>query len=275
VSEFDSLVGAYAAFVEVWDRLDPGFGEWLDAVVTPADWAHTLVQPGGRALDLGCGPGRHLPLLAGRYAEVLAADPSPQMLAVASAVNRADSVGPAADSSKVWFVRGGLGERVGGRVGGESGAVLLTPAVHGRFDLVLSVHALHHAGPPEVVLPQLRELLAPGGTVVIADIVADPEDWLDADWHGARALEAADHARQLGGSDADAAVVERLLSHPDWLAMVARDTPLSAVRFRDAYAAAFPGAWINLEHLDPMFATCLWRAPGIPRPEAAETASRR
>jgi SAM-dependent methyltransferase len=252
---FDSLASAYDEFCAVWDRLDPSFGQWLAAQVPPA---------GERALDLGCGPGRHIPLLSGRFEHVLAVDPSVEMLQLAYVVDRAGSIGPAADRSGVKYELAGVLPGRDESSVDEPWLVPVTAASHGRFDLVLSVHALHHAGPAGRVLPLVRDLVAPGGRLVVADIVADPGLWADSDWHVHRAQDSAALVRQLGGSAADVAVVQRLLLHPQWLVMVAEAGPLAPEEFAAVYATAFPGARVSVGELGPLFGTCVWDAPAMP-----------
>jgi SAM-dependent methyltransferase len=262
---FDSLASAYDEFCAVWDRLDPSFGQWLAGQAPAAR---------ERALDLGCGLGRHVPLLAGRFDEVLAVDPSVEMLRSAHMVDRSGSVGPAADRSRVEYQLAGILRERGESGVDEPWLVPVTAASHGQFDCVVSVLALHHAGPAERVLPLVRELVAPGGRLVVADFVADPDEWADGEWQVARAGESGEWARHLGGSAADVAVVERLLLHPRWLAMVAQSRPLSREDFAAAYAAVFPGAVITLGEVGPEFGTCVWTAPSAP-PGVAGVASQR
>src|ERR671913_58513 len=140
---FDSFSELFDRFTRIWDGISTDFDDWLRAVL-PAR-ART-------AVDLGCGAGRHSPLLADRADRVLAVDVSDRMLAVA----RAERAWPGLDYQ-------------------HRGVLDVSPA-EGPFDAVLSVHALHHVGDPAVVLPHVRSLAAPGGTVVVADIV-DPGGW--------------------------------------------------------------------------------------------------
>jgi SAM-dependent methyltransferase len=262
---FDSLASAYDEFCAVWDRLDPSFGQWLAGQVPAA---------GERALDLGCGPGRHIPLLSSRFEHVLAVDPSVEMLQLAHTVDRADSVGPAADRSKVEYQLAGILPDRGESTVDEPWLIPVTAASHGQFDAVVSVHALHHAGPAGRVLPLVQDLVAPGGRLVLADIITDPDQWADGDWHVARAQHSAARVQQLGGSAGDVAAVGRLLLHPQWLAMVAQSRPLSPEGFAAAYATAFPGAVITVGQLGPQFGTCVWTAPSAP-PGPVDVASQR
>jgi 2-polyprenyl-3-methyl-5-hydroxy-6-metoxy-1,4-benzoquinol methylase len=96
-----------------------GSGSWLVSVIPAA---------GGRALDLGCGAGRHAVLLAGRFAHVNAVDLSLPMIEIARAKRSRPNIA-------------------------YRQADLLEATGSGEYDLVLSVMTLHH-------VPDLRAALA-------------------------------------------------------------------------------------------------------------------
>src|SRR6266498_3734311 len=127
--------GSFDACAEVFDRLGELIGGPLSAYLDGV-----LHQRGERAVDLGCGTGRHVALLAGRYREVLGVDVSEPMLEIAN--RRRAGAG-------VRFVRRDLRD--------------LRPDRDGRFDLVLSAHTLHHVEDLDATLERIRELVAPGG----------------------------------------------------------------------------------------------------------------
>jgi len=139
------------------------------------------------------------------------------------------------------------------------GVLDVTREVDGRFDVVLSVHTVHHAGDPRVVLPHVRSLVAPGGIAILADIV-NPGRWSDPAFHVERAFETARQLYQLGGDAEDAADVLRLLLHPDWLAMTATDTPLTREEFHRHCSRVFPG--VEFADLGPLMCGSVWHAPG-------------
>ena len=130
----------------------------------PVGWSR-----GRRALDLGCGTGLHTQLLADHYGEVLAVDHSTAMLQHA----RRRRHRPA-----VTYRHGDLRH--------------VTPAEDGRFDLVLASRVLHEipdldadpvsaadpAGRVDGVLRSIRDLVRPGGRVLLVDLVhpASPAD---------------------------------------------------------------------------------------------------
>jgi 2-polyprenyl-3-methyl-5-hydroxy-6-metoxy-1,4-benzoquinol methylase len=108
---------------------------WLVSVLPPA---------GGRALDLGCGTGRHAVLLAGRFTHVDAIDLSLPMIEIATAKR---------SRPNITYQQADLLETTGS----------------GEYGLVLSVMALHHVRDLQAALAHIKELLAPGGRIVLVD----------------------------------------------------------------------------------------------------------
>lgn len=113
-----------------------------------------LPRWGARALDSGCGTGRYTEILAGRFNEVLAVDPSAPMVAHAHRHRPRGNI--------CYEIR--HPDEVG--VGGD-----------GQFDLVFSAHALRDV--PESTsalqhLQHLRSLARPEGLVLLVQPVADP-----------------------------------------------------------------------------------------------------
>lgn len=124
-----------------YDRL----GE-LGAVTAGESWlAGLLPATGRRALDLGCGSGRHSELLADHFEQVDAIDLSRPMIELASARR---------PRPNVRYRQADLHD------------------VHapGHYDFVLSVLTLHHAPDLHAALSHIRALLAPGGRVVVMDV---------------------------------------------------------------------------------------------------------
>ena len=123
-----------------YDRLgdlnqNDSFTRWLVSVLPPG---------GGPVLDLGCGAGRHAVLLAERFTQVDAIDLSLPMIAIARAKRSRPNIT-------------------------YRQADLLEMAGSGEYDLVLSVMTLHHVPDLEVALAHIKELLAPGGRIVVVD----------------------------------------------------------------------------------------------------------
>jgi len=196
---FDAFPQLYDRFTDIWDGISSSFDEWVGSHLPPT---------AARAVDLGCGAGRLTALLGDWAGEVLAVDVSDRMLQIARTKRARDNI--------TYQQRG----------------ILDVTRHDGPFDVVLSTHTLHHVGDPATVLPHARSLLAPGGTLIVADII-DPGDWSSPEFHINRAFNDAALVYELTG-DADAAAdVLRLLLHPRWLQQAAADTPMT----RDAFAA--------------------------------------
>jgi SAM-dependent methyltransferase len=130
-----------------------------------------LLKP-GRALDLGCGPGRNAVHLASLGFEVDAVDLSPA--AVTWGEERAKEAG-----AEVRFV---------------CGDAFTSPEVAGPYDLVYDSGCLHHLPPHRRVsyLGLLERVLAPGGHLAITCFAAggmgseksDEELYRDGELHG-------------------------------------------------------------------------------------------
>jgi SAM-dependent methyltransferase len=227
---FDDVAELFDRFTRIWDGISGSFEDWVRG---------QLPERAASAVDLGCGAGRHSGLLADRAEHVLAVDVADRMLAIA----RTERARPNIDYQR-------------------RGVLDVTPE-DGPFDVVLSVHALHHVGKPDTVLPHVRSLLAPGGLLIVADIV-DPGGWPTREFHIDRAFNDARLVYHLtgegaAGADAAAAVV-RLLLHPRWLQLAEHDTPLTRTAFHAAYEDAFPGAEFA-DDLHPMMCGAVWQAP--------------
>ena len=130
---FDRIAAGYDRLGDLSDN--DGIRSWLVRVLPPA---------GGRALDLGCGSGRHAVLLAERFAHVDAIDLSLPMIEIARARRSRPNVA-------------------------YRQADLLEATGTGQYDLVLSVMTLHHVPDLRAALAHIRGLLAPGGRIVLVD----------------------------------------------------------------------------------------------------------
>ena len=151
-------------------------------------------------------------------------------------------------------------ERARPNVDYQHRGILDVAAGEGPFDVVLSVHALHHVGDPGVVLPHVRSLLAPGGRLVVADII-DPGGWRTREFHLDRAFDRRPcglpaHPRRRTRQPTSL----RLLLHPRWLQLTEADTPLTRDAFHTAYDEAFPGA-VYADDLNPTMCGAVWQAP--------------
>ncbi len=113
----------------------------------------------GRVLDLGCGDGRFLRLLASacrRYSRITAVDPDKDAV---------DEGRRAALPRGVRFVQ----------AAGE-----LLPFSDSVFETVALADALHHVRDPLRVLRELRRVVAPGGLVIVSEVLRVAESHAEA-----------------------------------------------------------------------------------------------
>ena len=117
---------------------------------------------------------------------------------------------------------------LGGKVPRQSHASVrdlldVTPAADGLFDLVFSVNTVHHLRDHERVLPHLRGLVAPGGSVLVIDIT-DPGGWATLDYQVRDAFRDAEESyRERSRDHRIAAKVLELHLHPLWLELSPAD----------------------------------------------------
>lgn len=130
--------GAWVA--DQGDRGDFGRRYVLDPVMLP----RALAAGAARALDVGCGEGRFCRLLAQAGVDVVGLDPTSALLAVARARD-----------PRGIYVKG-TAERL--------------PFADGAFDLVVSYLSLIDIPDVAAAIPEMARMLAPGGTLLIANL---------------------------------------------------------------------------------------------------------
>jgi SAM-dependent methyltransferase len=217
----------------VEDRTDPqsfdSFAEDYDrsARLSPAtllDWLLTqLPKHGSRALDAGCGSGRHAIALAERFDQVVGVDISEPLIDIAR------------ERRSPQNLRYHVSD-------------LMNFADPDGFDLVFSSTTLHHLPDLDAALRHLRGLVRAGGRVVLIDNVARrPSQKMLPDWTPARLVhvlgavrEFPDDVGRLGWRQARWLLKFR--TSPPWLAHLASDKYLSLQAFEQRYAAVFRGA---------------------------------
>jgi SAM-dependent methyltransferase len=179
------------------------------------NWLLTqLPNTASRALDAGCGAGRHTQALAAHVDEVIGIDISAPLIDLAQ-----QRSGP-----NVRYVVGDL-------------RAFADPD---GFDLVFSSTTLHHIPDLDAALRHLRGLVRPGGMAILIDNVASratPARWIHVlgavrEFPGDIARVGAHHAAWLLKFRTSAA----------WLDHLASDRYLSRQAFERRYAAIFPGA---------------------------------
>ncbi|WP_160161591.1 class I SAM-dependent methyltransferase [Embleya hyalina] len=219
---FDAFAGDYDRYAGLCDPL----GEWLAG----------LELAGDRALDAGCGSGRHALALAGSYAEVVAADVSAPLIEVARV------------------------RRPHERIRYEVASLLDVHHAEG-FDLVLSIGTLHHLPDLTAALTHLGSLVRPGGELVLVDDVST-EPAATRRQHVLFAVrELARDLRRLRVRDAW--WLYRFRTGTAWLDHLMSDHYLTRAQYRARYAEVFPDA----DFIDLADATAMrWRRRTDDRP---------
>ncbi|MHB8449426.1 MAG: class I SAM-dependent methyltransferase [Mycobacteriales bacterium] len=176
-----------------------------------AGWAVGLARlwPGAQVLDVGCGNGTYLSVLAARQVRAVGVDLSLGMLRVAghAAVVNADAVA--------------------------------LPFADGAFDAVLAPHMLYHVADRSAAVHELRRVLTPGGSLVAVTngaahtatlrslveeiIAATNPGWRMLDW-ATQSFSLENGAAQLGTAFASVSCVRPAESGP----VVVRDAAVIA-----------------------------------------------
>lgn len=212
------------------------FAEATHVPVVP--WLRDLgVSFGGRAVDLGCGSGRHTSELATVFDEVVGIDLSEPLLAVARAKHADDNITYFHGDLVTYQDADGLG-----------------------YDLVFSSTTLHHVPDLEAALANVRSLLRPGGWAVLSDVTrmrSPAKTWL---WrHGGIYVGPfMDFLARLRSKDVTTAW--RLLRFQAGRPMIRHllaDEWLTREEFAERYLEAFPGGRIAQRE----FPTLVWQSP--------------
>jgi ubiquinone/menaquinone biosynthesis C-methylase UbiE len=135
---FDRVAADYERLVELNDNGQ--ISRWLESLLPTA---------GGRALDLGCGTGRHAALLAERFEHVDAIDVSAPMITLAQARR---------PRQNIHYRQADLQDVDG----------------PGRYDLITSALTLHHVPDLHLALGHIKSLLALGGRAILVDVYHAP-----------------------------------------------------------------------------------------------------
>ncbi len=142
-----------------FDRVAATFGEQILPGRTWEGLARALLTlaPRGRYVDLGIGDGLLTLMLAEVAERVTAVDISPEMLGQLASRARA------AGLSNIDPVEGEL----------EA-----LPLPDGGFDVAILSQALHHAEQPLRALTEAFRVLAPGGRLLVIELLAHGEEWV-------------------------------------------------------------------------------------------------
>ena len=199
------------------------------------DWLLAqLPGHGRRALDAGCGSGRHTLALADRFDEVVGIDVSRPLIDLARR------------------------QRPHARLRYRVQDLMAITDPH-RFDLVLSSTTLHHLADLEAALRRLRGLVANGGTAILIDNVAPrptPPGWV---YRLGAVHELPADLRRLGWEQAW--WVLKFRTSRAWLDHLASDRYLSRQQFEQRYGAIFPGARF---HALGYAHALIWHNPALP-----------
>lgn len=208
-----------------FDAYAAAYDEYCEATARPVvPWLRSMgVVPGGRALDLGCGSGRHSVEFSDHYDEVVGVDLSEPLIEIAR-LRRA--------RPNVTYVVGDL----------------VTFDDDREYDLVFSSTALHHVPALEAALTNIQRLVRPGGWVVLSDTVrvtSRPHRWL---WRhgGVYAGALADFVPHLQEHGPVRAVrLLRFQVSRRWIRHLLADQWLTMPEFEARYTSAFPGGRIS------------------------------
>lgn len=181
------------------------------------------VGPARHGLDVGCGHGSIVRALASKLTRVTGIDLSPEMVRVARAMSRGAP-----------------------RVDYLVGDVMTANLPRGGFDVVTSFAMLHHV-PLEPAITRLAELVAPGGLLLVQDLL-DRSSPLDLPTNAVAWL-----ARRLR-PDEHSAEVRQLYEHHG-----ATERYLTMSEVRRIFPSLLPGAEIR-HHLEWRYSV-IWRKP--------------
>jgi ubiquinone/menaquinone biosynthesis C-methylase UbiE len=234
---FDRLAESYDRHGELeqegWENWT---GRWVRSV---------LPESGSRALDAGCGTGRHAVILADRFGQVDAADLSGPMIELA----RARRPRP-----NVQYSQSDLRDLA---VAGED-----------RYDFILSVLTLHHVPDLLAALGHLKSLLAPGGRLAVMDLylvgIQLPQWTLRGRLHALAVLRLASNTVRRGRGTAWE--IYRL-STGAGLDHRVSDRYFTLDELEQSCRTLFPGCTIEPLSSDHDFAF-VWDAPADPKPTA-------
>jgi SAM-dependent methyltransferase len=238
---FDRLAADYDRLGELGQN--HLIGRWLTGV---------LPEAGERALDIGCGAGRHAVLLAERFTHVDAIDLSAPMIELAKARRPRPNIA---------YWRSDLHDVAG----------------HRCYDLILSVLTLHHVADLHAALSRIETLLAPGGRAVVVDIYDIRPGQRSLWWRLRVAAESLVPVRlrlhalgllrlsvtSVRRGPATAWRIYRLSTKREWLDHLVSDRPFSRDALRRSCEVLFPGCQFAVLG-GPRGIGMVWDAPDGP-----------
>lgn len=132
-------------------RFGGGSGAWVSD--REINLALSLVPPSPRVLDLGCGTGRLTRALA-QHSRAFGMDAAGAMLAVARQESHSDFI---------------------------QGDAFSLPFANASFDAVTALRLVFHFARLDLLMKEMRRVLAPGGVMVFDTYLWSPRAWLPLD----------------------------------------------------------------------------------------------
>lgn len=215
-ADFDGIAAALRAAARA-DQLTPAESFLFEIVPSVAR----------TALDVGCGDGRLSRVLASRGLSVVGIDLSPGMIELARSKT---SPGVPAEF--------------------RVGDVMAECQVGRQFDVVVCVAVLHHF-PAELMIPRLRSFVAPGGVLLLQDVVSRSE--MRYLWVNLRAVVRVGLRRIASGTRSLPKVRKLYKAHG------LGETYLSPQSIRPRLEPLLPGVEV-VDHLEWRY-SAIWRAP--------------
>jgi SAM-dependent methyltransferase len=185
-----------------------------------------------RALDLGCGAGHvSFALAHGGAHRVTAYDPSSQMLEVVAQVAATRGLEQLIDTC--------------------AGAAEVLPFETNTFDLVVTRYSAHHWASVPRALAECARVVAPGGRMVVIDVLAPESPLLDTSLQVIEFLRDASHVRNYRASEWRTMFLAAGFGEPaittwklpidfnDWIARIG--TPADRIAALESVFSALPG----------------------------------
>ena len=190
----------------VRDQFDPQAHAYLTSVVhasgldlqRASELVQAVMPPTATLLDVGCGAGHLSFALAPAFAEVVATDPLPAMLATVSAA---------------------ASERGLTQIRTQQAAADALPFAVGRFCLVASRYSAHHWRELPGALRELRRVVKPHGYLLLIDQLGDESPLVDTHLQTMELLRDPSHVRNRSASQWRELLAQagfRLLEETSW-----------------------------------------------------------
>jgi SAM-dependent methyltransferase len=132
--------------------------------------------PDDAVLDVACGPGIVAAAVAGKAGRVVGIDLTPEMIELA----RERCAAAGLDNTRF-----------------DIGDVTELPYGDGEFSAVVCRYALHHVGDPEAVVREMARVCAPGGRVVVADMIVGEDPDVATRFNAAERARDPSHVRSM------------------------------------------------------------------------------